>query len=421
MLVPALLSRPGELTGFVERYQRWLLIVILSFTILLRLAVLAVAGPPYETPILDAAGYDSVAQHLVAGDGFYSSRPGSDYEGPTVLLPPGYPFFVALIYWLFGHSYTAVYIAQALLGALTGLFLYLLGKRFFGSGVGLLAALLWAVYPRGVFWSNQILTEALFTFLLAATMVALVYAVEARSWGRYLLTGALLALANLTRPVLLLFPVAILIYLFFRDRSLASLKYWLAMVLMMFAVIAPWTVRNYLVTGEFILIRSMGSFLWITVNDAHSGAYATEMQEAFGTHSSGEAEGDVTKGALEIMLRDPVVYLKNALPNLGILWGITPKGGVNTSVSRFVQWLGLMLLLALALGGGMLACRRRRGVLVLLPILYVIAIHTVLYPDGRYREPYIPYVVLLAALACAQIADLVLDRFWMRSKANATP
>ena len=67
----------------------------------------------------DGKGYDAIARNIVAGAGF-ALEPGV----PTPTRAPVYPFFLSVIYAVFGHSYFAVMVFQALLDSLTCVLLY---------------------------------------------------------------------------------------------------------------------------------------------------------------------------------------------------------------------------------------------------------------------------------------------------------
>ena len=125
----------------------------------LRVAVIA-ADSGYE-PAHDAFDYDRHARAIAAGDGY----PESGYVvdgGPSALRPPGYPYFLGGAYALSGDSVELGRLANAALGALAVLLLYLLANRIWGRRVGLVAAALAAVFPPLVLPSRDLLSEPLF-------------------------------------------------------------------------------------------------------------------------------------------------------------------------------------------------------------------------------------------------------------------
>ena len=94
----------------------------------------------------------------------YAFQPGI----PTAHRTPIYPLFLSGVYFIFGHSYLAVRIMQAIIGALTCLLIYWLGKEIFDEGVGRVVSLIVVFYLVPIsytgFSSNR---NLLFTFLLS--------------------------------------------------------------------------------------------------------------------------------------------------------------------------------------------------------------------------------------------------------------
>ena len=87
--------------------------------------------------------------------------------------PPGY--YLLLHYWqaAVGLSEFALRYLSVITGVLTVALTYALGKRLFGPPVGLLAALLGAVSPLAVYYSQEARMYALLAALSAATTALL--------------------------------------------------------------------------------------------------------------------------------------------------------------------------------------------------------------------------------------------------------
>ncbi|HXH23203.1 MAG TPA: glycosyltransferase family 39 protein, partial [Dehalococcoidia bacterium] len=149
------------------------LLVAAAFS--LRLAFAFWTGP--LPPVLsDAQYYDAVARSLVSGAGYSVGIDGSGFTpggSPTAFFPPGYPFFLAGVYRLFGHSLDAARVANCAAAALSIVPVYLAGHRLFGRREGLLAAGGTAVSPSLVYWTPVLVSESLFLlpFLLAVALM----------------------------------------------------------------------------------------------------------------------------------------------------------------------------------------------------------------------------------------------------------
>ena len=69
-------------------------------------------------PWADAQGYDQIALNLVGGYGYVEKQEFAitpEKDEALIRVGPGYQFFLAAIYFLFGHHYFIVWLLQALL------------------------------------------------------------------------------------------------------------------------------------------------------------------------------------------------------------------------------------------------------------------------------------------------------------------
>ena len=235
---------------------------------------------------LDSDSYFEIAQRLWRGEGF----------GDLSRRTPLYPLFL----WLTGRLETAgllpAVVTQHLLGVATVVLLYLVARRVLPArmrSVATISGLVLAVIPYPILTEHSILSESLFTFLLAASAYSLL-AWWQEDRARYAVAcGALLALAALTRPIAAgIFPlwVALLFLLRRENGGQRALGFLLRAGLAWAALLAPLLIRNYAVMGSFALERSLGRNLisvadrWVSygvVNDP--GAYP-EIRAIYGTY-----------------------------------------------------------------------------------------------------------------------------------------
>src|SRR5688572_28622326 len=113
----------------------------------------------------DSRGYDAWAQQIAAGEWI-----GADvfYQAPL------YPYFLGVIYTIFGHDLLAVRLLQALLGAAGCVALAYAGARLVSPGAGLIAGLMLAFYPPAIFFDGLVQKSVLDVLLvcLAVGIVA---------------------------------------------------------------------------------------------------------------------------------------------------------------------------------------------------------------------------------------------------------
>ena len=248
----------------------------------LRICVVLALGGEHAGPL----GYEHarIAENLLAGRGFSIEFLGS--EGPTSQQAPFYPTLLAAFYWCFGagtpQAILAVQLLQCVAGAAVVLVVVWLGWSLVPDepGVGWVAGLGAALYPTHLYMVTH-QQVALWAALLLTLLVAVVVSPRWRATtGGAILAGCLAGGLLLTEPILALaLPVCAAAFWLARtpgrrsapDRP-APLGRVLLMAVVAAAMITPWTVRNCLVHGRFVFIKStFGYALWQGNNPASFG------------------------------------------------------------------------------------------------------------------------------------------------------
>ena len=212
----------------------------------------------------DPHWYYVVAINLAKGYGFVSNS-GSGILGevpgpgePTAFWPPAYSMVLAGLWKITGISITSAKVLNALFGALTIPFVFGIGRHVFNRQVGLLGALLFAVFPNAIAWTPLLFPEQLFGLLFVAALWMLVAFPMTRriSWTPLLVFGALLTLATLARGQgAVLVPIAF-VYWLMRAGWRPALRGTAVALLAAAAIIAPWTIRNWVELHAFIPIST---------------------------------------------------------------------------------------------------------------------------------------------------------------------
>ncbi len=271
--------------------RRWLPATIFAMALCARLAFQAQFVGMRTPPQDDASQYDWIAWSLASGGPYMAA------DGLRSHRAPGYTFLLAAVYAMFGHSWAAARVAQALLGAATCLVIGRLGSRLFPGSIGWAAALVYAVDPYAIYFCGYLLSEPLCVLLTTASLLALVRAGSQRGWEAA--WSCLCALATLTRPNMgLMLPLGLLWLLRrpgsgFRRCGLALAVFCLTLL--------PWTVRNYSVYGRFVPVTTRGGYnLWLWNNTElyadpwfrHHTVFSIDPLEHERGHGSSEVEVD---------------------------------------------------------------------------------------------------------------------------------
>lgn len=241
--------------------HRWLALIIgLSF-----FASLFYSFSYRIRPVVDAHAYDVIAQNIVAGNGFREEASGNIlFDRSIQRAGPGYEYFLAGIYFVFGHHYEAVWVIQAFLHALTAWLMWLIARKLFtekSDTIGLIGAVFVGLHPDLIEISAMIMTETLYLFLTVLFLYLFVrlYTEKAITKNTVFLAAAL-ALGILTRPPLALFGIISVVWFL-------SKKYYYQCLLFLAiigAMLTPWTVRNYQIYHQFIPTTLIGEYnLWV--------------------------------------------------------------------------------------------------------------------------------------------------------------
>lgn len=230
------------------------LLVILGLGLCLRLALL-VGAPVFVHG--DSYQYYRPAAGLLTGEGF-----------PLPLKrPPAYPVFLALVGWGLGEDPRILAAVQHGLGLATAALTYGIGRLAIGRVAGVLAGLAVALSGGLLIYEQYVLTESLFTFLLALGVYLYLLGLQGGAIGYYLGTGLAIGLATLTRvhAQVLVLAIPCIVLLSYR-RWCRPVRGTALAVLAAAVVIVPWTIRNGVVHGDFtVAARSGQSLIYLTL------------------------------------------------------------------------------------------------------------------------------------------------------------
>lgn len=173
------------LGGIQEKaFDRKCLFVLLIFSFLIRIPLLIYPEVIYN----DATEYIANARRILSWD--WSA-------GRT---HPFYPSLIALFHFLTPNDEIAGILVSVIFGALLILPVFYLGKAIFNEKVGIISALFATVHPFLYTPSGSVLSESIFHFLLASSVLFGWYAFRQGRFKDILLFGLFASLSYLTRP-----------------------------------------------------------------------------------------------------------------------------------------------------------------------------------------------------------------------------
>ena len=386
-------------------------------------------GSPFLSVLLgDSRQYDAWAQQIAGGQ----------WVGTEIFYQtPLYPYWLAVIFSIAGHNLGLVRVIQAILGAASCVLLGLAGRRFFSDRVGVIAALLLAVYPPAFFFDGLIQKSSLDIFLVTLALALLGEFHRRPDWRWLAALGAATAALVLNREnALVLYPVisAWLLFLF-RDVPIRRRVAWTGVfVFASLVVLLPVGFRNYRVGGEFLLTTSqIGPNFYIGNHPRASGTYEPLLPErsdpAFerddATRLASKAVGRVlSPGEVsDYWLRESLAYIRSQPFQWFALLGKkvfltfnaaeipdTESIEAYSDYSRILRgliWLSFGVILPFAALGGWVHRRNWRRLLILYGMLASLALAVaVFYVVARYRHPLVPIILLFSAAGLGGLLDI---------------
>jgi len=213
----------------------------------------------------DEAEYHEIARNIADGKGFA----GMSGE-PTGRRAPIYPAMLSVLYNAVGPNKAVARLVQVLMGVLIVALIYLLGRRYFGENVGLLAAALSALNPFLMFVSGYMLSENLFVVVILSALLCLpTPSAFGASLRRLIAAAVILAVAALTRPT----AVALTIWIFAASLLLSQLPWKTRLirlgvvVAVCFVITMPWMIRNARLFNAWVGITTYSGVIFFQGNN----------------------------------------------------------------------------------------------------------------------------------------------------------
>lgn len=396
---------------------------------------------PTPTHYSDAQYYDATAHSVAHGDGYSVTFGDDGFERggeATALWPPGYSFYLAGWYRVFGDGLSVARTANIIAGCLTVVPIFFIGRRLFNERTALLGAAIAAMLPSFVIWTPVLLSETLFTFLFACS-IALMLESASGGWLRPLVvvaTGVSIGFAALVRgQALVLMPIACVWWLLNGVDARAALRWGAIGFGTTAIVLGVWIARNAIVMGEPIALSANFGY---NLRIGHAG-YSTGRYLV--PDDLWEAEPGITFKQRELLFNDlgrrrAVDYAASHLTDEvelsghkimwlwrpdsdGLFWvssfGETPLPSAAREPLRWTIDMSYLAIVALALAG----LSRLRGAslwtVVALIALWTVA-HVVFFGEPRY---HLPMLVVLVPLATGVIVWAA-ERLSIVKKAQTT-
>jgi 4-amino-4-deoxy-L-arabinose transferase-like glycosyltransferase len=342
---------------------------------------------------------------------------------PTVLKPPGYSAFLAVIYFLFQESFLAVRIFQFLLVWLTAIILYQIAKNYVDDIQAKICAVVCITFLPLLFMSVYHLTEVSASFLLILAIWRIIEFSKNISFLNAVLAGFSFGSLTMVRanwallPIIMLLPI---IWKWYRKDVFPLKKILLATFTFFIGfglLIAPWLVRNYFLIGKIKFSQPAYESLYVSILQ-YKGELSFEMSNAewiqiFNTQLDKRVEEventrflqtgskyiftpekeilieenykkDVHSALRELSVLD---VLKKIPKRMIELWATTDKFISNLYIYYFYKFHGRLAWCFIFLGFFLVRKELSKYLFLIVPAFYISFIHLFMHIEARYAIP----------------------------------
>lgn len=403
-----LFERVVEIARRLPRTSYVLLILAVGLVIRV-IWMMAVPAPE----VSDSAVYLHLARDLVGGGPY-------EIAGTRSYWPPGYPLFLALLMKLLGDGFWIPKVGNLLLYVALVPPAYLLARRCADEGAARVAVLLIAVWPgffsAAAFGNKDLLLATLLVVGAWSYTVPATGLRRAALWA--VLAGVSLGFAALTQPSTLLLPTTLALYDLLYGAGARRCAVRLACLIAAMALtIGPWTVRNFEVHNQFVLISTNGGDnFYYGNNPAATGSLIKGGVEELRGLDEITASKYGARLARDWILSHPLEFAALAVKKQIYLLGddssaiyFAIKRGLGIDDFRYVLLKGGTNLFWIAFLVALLAvclARWRTRPVELTPAQYLVAafclypylLHSVVMAISRYHLAFIPFMAIAIAM-----------------------
>ena len=351
---------------------------------------------------------------------------------PTAYYPVGYPAFLAALLTMLGTRPMAVRLATALLSWLALVLVYSIARRR-SEMTGRIALALMALYPNQIAYVSiphpEVLEQSL---VLLASWLWIRGRLESggrRGKSSFLFSGLCFGLATLTKPTAFLVPAifALVDGSLRRENRRRSIAALVLVYSVLVAVVAPWTVRNFLVSGVPIPVSTnLGINLFIGSGGTLDSGNSPRSSAVPGTQGEILRDREYRSMAWRALTADPLAAVGRIPGKLVGLYarddeGLRYHAQVIYSISSWprgpaifqislrgarIYYYGVVLLLAWG------ATRRKRelspprqpwlsGMVLGMVAYYSMLYGIVFFGTPRFHFGLVPWLVMGAAMTLA--------------------
>lgn len=398
--------------------RRYALLLILGSALVARVAATLFLGNSVSglSGAHDEITYSMLGQRFAAGYGM--TFPTDWYPWIRANTPQSYfsytmSLFLAAIYGGFGYSPLIARLIVGLLSLLIVWLTYLIARRLFTERIALLASAIAAGYPYLIFYGVTLVTETPFTLAL---LLALYWALQIQTESCFrivpwLCLSGSLALMVLLRMAAIFFVPFLLLWLWLTMQQPRRPHHFYLPLLVLVVAIAPLTLRNYWLWGQFNLSEAQFGHVFWNGNhpdqqwDFHPYRVFPIPPEVLTSGNDIVITHQLLQLGVQHVISEPLRFLFVTLARLRELFTFWPTAD-SGRLANLLRLCSFGWLAPLAAVGVIANLPRWRA---LAPLYLFLLLHTGIYAVTwamiRYRMPMEPFLIIFGAYTLVTIYD----------------
>lgn len=387
-------------------------------------------NPYFDSPIMDEKYHDEWAQEIATGKLF---------EKTPFYRAPGYPYFLGLIYTVFSKGYFTPRLVGIIIGALSCILVFFVGKEIFSYKTGVLAGLLSSFYGMLMYFDSMLLSVYLEIFFCLLGLFWMLRWLKTQKNLYILIAGGFWGLATIVRPNFLIFVPVFALYVLFHYKS-ESLSKRLKTIGLFISGIVPFVIAvmtvNLIAGKDTVILAWNGGINFYFGNNPSANGWSATSPEIDATWWGGYRDAIVIaekemgqelrpsqvsnywfRRGLDHTFSQPFSWIRLMVKKTYLFFNSYEVSN-NQSIWSFREFSPLLhipllnygLILTLAVLGIITsAAKKNTRIISLFIISYGFSI-VLFFVTARYRMPIVPFLLIFSSYTIFWFIQKVKER-----------